>query len=602
MNNFQLKKAKNYKFQFIACMLGIIFSVVTTSALARSVLTKDMVLGKNEALVSDNKRFMAILQEDGNFVIYDTRLKNPSWQSNTSDAVKLVMNSTGVLALLNSEDNVVWESSGTTQANAFLTLRDNGDMVLQNPDLTVYWRTDTKADGILEPETRLTPLMNEKVCSPESCIPSGGSTPSYFALHSSGTLALRSNNGKTTYWAQGNQSGSDYVIMQGGDGNLVLRKGDNGQTVVWHAGIDNNPYAFLVVGSDTLTIYTKDAVPLWSTTYTKKRHCHKFNFTCKADKEFKNVSDWVSDATEDTTKMAGEMDTAVAGVATKLANNSADLSETQYSAIISSAKNAYQASASAVVSLYNEAVAALDSLLTDAIQAAFTRAAAAFFANYESELVSTSILLSQLSGEQKAAWNRILFAIPQGHITAQVADDLKLVMTDLKFITEDGQAGANIPAGFVNSSVAITLTNTLEVGEEGAGVGASVSYGIAMDILPNSDGTRNYAIVVYGGAVIGTSANVALMEASLLWKPGTIAETSNGINLGMGVKTPLLLGGGTALSWPVDNIEKFALGMLNGNLSAKEMMPGFALTLSSLPGFNATVSEGYSATVYKAKF
>ncbi|XP_006795052.1 mannose-specific lectin-like [Neolamprologus brichardi] len=107
--------------------------------MSRNFLSKNDELRRGDYLVSNNKQFKAIFQDDGNFVIYGWK---PLWASDTygSDAVRLIMQADCNLVLYNKSNTPRWStnSCGPLAKLCRLQLTDDGKLVV-NRECEEIW-------------------------------------------------------------------------------------------------------------------------------------------------------------------------------------------------------------------------------------------------------------------------------------------------------------------------------------------------------------------------------------------------------------------------------------------------------------------------------
>ncbi|WP_338786163.1 MIR domain-containing protein [Metabacillus sp. FJAT-53654] len=101
----------------------------------------------NQQLTANNGRAFLIMQEDGNFVLYEVHKgKNiPVWASNTngSGAVKAVMQGDGNLVVYKPNGQAVWASGTDGNSGAYLSLQDDGNAVIYSNQGNALWDTGT---------------------------------------------------------------------------------------------------------------------------------------------------------------------------------------------------------------------------------------------------------------------------------------------------------------------------------------------------------------------------------------------------------------------------------------------------------------------------
>ncbi|XP_051267383.1 uncharacterized protein LOC127369752 [Dicentrarchus labrax] len=94
-------------------------------------LSKNDELRKGDYLMSNNKQWKAIFQDDGNFVIYGWK---PVWASDTyrSDAVRLVMQEDCNLVMYNKDEHPRWHTNTHVNGDfrSRLQLTDDGKLLV----------------------------------------------------------------------------------------------------------------------------------------------------------------------------------------------------------------------------------------------------------------------------------------------------------------------------------------------------------------------------------------------------------------------------------------------------------------------------------------
>ncbi|KAF4071836.1 hypothetical protein AMELA_G00267470 [Ameiurus melas] len=109
--------------------------------MSRNFLSMNEELQKGDFLISNNRKYRAIFQEDGNFVVYGY---GPVWASNTcgiTDAHRLIMQEDCNLVMY-TPSKPVWSTntncSGVRRCR--LTLHDDGFLVVENNG-EVVWKS-----------------------------------------------------------------------------------------------------------------------------------------------------------------------------------------------------------------------------------------------------------------------------------------------------------------------------------------------------------------------------------------------------------------------------------------------------------------------------
>ncbi|XP_046720236.1 lectin-like [Silurus meridionalis] len=111
--------------------------------MSRNFLSMNEELLNGDFLMSNNREYKAIFQDDGNFVVYTWR---PVWASNTCDTgaqSRLVMQTDCNLVMYDQESEVVW-ATNTNRNDAKvcrLTLTNDGFLQVDNNAAVVWMST-----------------------------------------------------------------------------------------------------------------------------------------------------------------------------------------------------------------------------------------------------------------------------------------------------------------------------------------------------------------------------------------------------------------------------------------------------------------------------
>jgi len=197
----------------------LVITAPPTPGSAGSVLRPPAQLSANQSLRSPNGRFVALLQGDGNFVVFaDGR---PGFATRTRAAgAALALQSDGNVVIYDSQGRPLWASgTGGSGGSDQLVMQDDGNLVFYGPRGAV-WATGLPSQGVLRAPGEL----------------------------SSGT-ALSSADHRFA------------AVMQG-DGNFVVY--DRGRAL-W-ASHTQAPGSVLILQTDgNLVVYDRSGHPLWST-------------------------------------------------------------------------------------------------------------------------------------------------------------------------------------------------------------------------------------------------------------------------------------------------------------------------------------------------
>jgi len=201
---------------------------------------------KEQKLVSNNGKFTALLQDDGNFVLYKDATEvasNALWATQTfydTNPRKLIMENDGNLALYSQAPGLrtlLWQSN-THDLGAppyKLVMQDDGNLVISDWTNTFMW------------ETRTAPILPITLASADTV-----QTGEYLV----DDTKIVSPNGK-------------YSVVMQKDGNVVLFKGNGASaTSVWAtntAGNNNLPHQLKFLIDGNLILYDSQSHVLWRT-------------------------------------------------------------------------------------------------------------------------------------------------------------------------------------------------------------------------------------------------------------------------------------------------------------------------------------------------
>jgi hypothetical protein len=142
------------KFVIYLIYFILLFNVITSASLMTSEQKGD-TLNQDERLKSNNGKYFAAMQSDGNFVVYSARGKNgrnkdkPIWASNTqrkgNAPFRLVMQNDGNLVLYDSSNSPKWNSNTYKKGNPpfNVIMQDDGNLVLYDKSNSPKWASNT---------------------------------------------------------------------------------------------------------------------------------------------------------------------------------------------------------------------------------------------------------------------------------------------------------------------------------------------------------------------------------------------------------------------------------------------------------------------------
>ncbi|XP_014881471.1 mannose-specific lectin-like [Poecilia latipinna] len=113
--------------------------------MSRNYLSHNDELRKGDYLLSNNREWKAIFQNDGNFVIYGWK---PIWASDTcgSDAVRLIMQADCNLVMYNNSDTPRWHTNSYQQGSHVgrVQLTDDGKLLVYKDSHEIWSSANSK--------------------------------------------------------------------------------------------------------------------------------------------------------------------------------------------------------------------------------------------------------------------------------------------------------------------------------------------------------------------------------------------------------------------------------------------------------------------------
>jgi hypothetical protein len=216
-------------------------------------LTVGQALSAGQALTSADGRYAAVMQTDGNFVVYGP--SGALWATGTGGTGSnvIVMQADGNLVVYAPGGVPHWSSNTAPSYQLRLVMQNDGNLVLYGPNGIPIWDRSRGRVGS------------------EDTLGAGGalgvgrylvSTDGHYSavMQSDGNFVVYGPSGAT--WATGT-SGSGNVITMQGDGNLVVYS--SGGTALWSSATAPSSGDRLVMQTDgNLVIYDGTNTALWA--------------------------------------------------------------------------------------------------------------------------------------------------------------------------------------------------------------------------------------------------------------------------------------------------------------------------------------------------
>jgi hypothetical protein len=179
-------------------------------------------LDVDQQLTSENGRFVLVLQQDGNLVLYrlDAGTSWPIWASGTTEMRHLWMQGDGNLVGVRADGTSVF-ATGTSHPGGWLTLQDDGNLIVMatsDDRLIPQWSTGPAPAARLRDEL-----------APGEGLDAGGeqlvsSICDRLSVQYDGNVVFADSTGKPI-WATGTSGSGGIRLQYQYDGNLVLVDG-----------------------------------------------------------------------------------------------------------------------------------------------------------------------------------------------------------------------------------------------------------------------------------------------------------------------------------------------------------------------------------------
>ena len=230
-------------------------------------LTDNEMLANGQMLVSGSNKFCAIMQGDGNFVIYKG-YKGPTWASNTdgvgTSPFQLRMQADGNLVVY-GDGKATWASGtdGKGTGPFKLTMQNDGNLVIYEANGQPTWASNTM-------ET-LTDNLGQDSALTDNQFLESNSGQFQVVMQTDGNFVLyelQYGGVRNPLWASNtnNKGTGPFKVTMQSDGNLVLY--DIEGTATWASntsGKGSKPFKLTMQDDGNLVIYDGEQIPTWAT-------------------------------------------------------------------------------------------------------------------------------------------------------------------------------------------------------------------------------------------------------------------------------------------------------------------------------------------------
>jgi hypothetical protein len=202
---------------------------VSGVASAQNILLGGQQLTAGQVLYSVNNSYYAVMQTDGNFVVYKTG-GAATWATSTtgSGAVRATMQTDGNFVLYDTNNRVIWSSNSQGNPNSYFFVDGSGWGGVWIDQVTATWFSNT-SDGL--PHPNQAPLIF--------------------------TQGQELTMGQDYYQANG-----VYDLRFQTDGNLVLYRND---TAIWTSNTAGKGVTKAVVGNGGILLQNASGNNVWIT-------------------------------------------------------------------------------------------------------------------------------------------------------------------------------------------------------------------------------------------------------------------------------------------------------------------------------------------------
>jgi hypothetical protein len=235
------------------------------------VLWNEYTIGTNQFLRSTSGRFFARVQDDGNFVLYesdDFQAKNAFWSSNSyakgNAPYSLRMQNDGNLVLYDRNNTPVWASNTWNKGTAPYRL-----VMENNRNLSIYDKNNMQTWSTATSQAVLDTLGNERILSQNSFLASNNHR-FYVRLQDDGNFVLYNGpdfQAKFAVWASntGGVGQAPFRLVVQNDGNMVIY--DRNGTATWSSNTWSQgvaPYRLVMQDDRNLVLYDSNNKATWS--------------------------------------------------------------------------------------------------------------------------------------------------------------------------------------------------------------------------------------------------------------------------------------------------------------------------------------------------
>ncbi|KQQ18369.1 hypothetical protein ASF48_18350 [Rathayibacter sp. Leaf299] len=215
-------------------------------------------LRSDQRLTSGDGGSQAVMQADGNFVVYGRGGVN--WNSGISGpGNRLVMQRDGNAVVYAAAGGVRWQSGTSGNAGARLLMQNDGNLVIYSTAGRPLWSTYVPPAPPAPPAPVIADVLTSgsELASGRGLRSADGGSEA--AMQADGNLVVYSRG--AVRWFTGTSAAGSRLVMQA-DGNAVVYSPAN--RPVWQSATSGNAGARMVMQNDgNLVVYSSSGRPLW---------------------------------------------------------------------------------------------------------------------------------------------------------------------------------------------------------------------------------------------------------------------------------------------------------------------------------------------------
>ncbi|WP_164874496.1 excalibur calcium-binding domain-containing protein [Rathayibacter festucae] len=238
-------------------------------------------LQTDRQLTSNDSGSRAVMQADGNFVVYSGGAAR--WSAGTSGSGnRLAMQSDGNAVVYSAGGSVRWQSGTSGNPGARMVMQNDGNLVIYGANGRALWSSTAPSAPAPTPTPQFGDVLpgGAELRSGQQLVSSNGGSRA--AMQSDGNFVVYT--GSRVRWSAGTSGPGNRLAMQS-DGNAVVYSAAN--RVLWQTGTSGRPGARMVMQNDgNLVVYSTSNAVLWSSNPGNVVNCDSFRSQAEAQAWF----------------------------------------------------------------------------------------------------------------------------------------------------------------------------------------------------------------------------------------------------------------------------------------------------------------------------